>query len=429
MMFESDFIPPSGEQDGRGDFGTRQGEVQVKVRRDMKTIGKQQIQSLGVYPVIGDKSAYTFNMGDTLFAWTEEGNENDDRHAYVTNLLNGLGETAAQFFPNDPKMQREYMKDRILPIGSATSTTTLPITSKDTQGVATQVGGVDFKYWGKKRHLVGQYNQFDLPSQEDIKNGLIYTGVGAHPHAIKLQNVPYQPSTLGDRVFTHLRAQLENIDNYERGMNPDRRGTGAWLNVGESLFNLLAFSSLMFDPSLLGLVIASGNLPIGDPMQKKYEPIFDFVTEMTNTTQTILGGIDSSTTKFTSASEYAIIKLAKAYGIIEDTDNSIEPKVGRWFRNYRRECLMKIICTGREENLIFGYDIETGVNKAFVKYSTEKKAQIADNDYGHILKVQLNATKNMIGGFSNAVWKDLGFIDGRVIDSGINNQSLISTIS
>jgi hypothetical protein len=430
-MHDRDYILPSGEQDGRGDFGVRQGEVQVKVRRDMKTINKQAISAYGVYPMIADKSAYTFNMGDSLFIWTEEGNENeDDRNAYVTNLLNGLAEKAAQVFKDDAEMQIEYMKDRILYIGSASTLTSLPITTRDTQGVPCQVGGVDFKYWGPKRHLVGQFNKVDLPSQEDISNGLIHTGVGAHPNAIKLQNVPYQPSTLGRRVFTHLRKQLENINDYEFGMNPDRRGTGAWLNVGESLFSLLTFSSLMFNPLLLKLARDSANLQPSDPMRKKYEPIADFADEINNGANTILADQTSSTTStFSRASDYAIIKLAKAYGIIEDTDNSIEPKVGRWFRNYRRECLMKIICTGAESNFLFGFDADTDTTPAFVKYNTDKKAQVADNDHGHILKVQLNAIKNWIGGVSNAIWKEVGFIDGRVVDSGINNQSLIATIS
>jgi hypothetical protein len=221
-------------------------------------------QGRSVYPA-PNQEAFNILHGDQLFMWLRRGKS---RGLKILASLNGAGRDVAAMFPDDPDMQREAIKNDILPIG----------TSRDTkyhanyngpgqpENLAVQILGIDSQTVDAAC-APGMPVMWDVPSPDSVRNGEKYQKPGEDGYRATLQLVPFTPASLERTIRTHMEQQIFNSRKYVASLNPKSRKTMAWLNFGHTarvhalMSFLLIFEGLTTDTNGQAPVLEAKFLP------------------------------------------------------------------------------------------------------------------------------------------------------------------------
>jgi hypothetical protein len=373
-----------------GERGDPDSEVNVTGHFDH--FNAQHVTSIGgthksTYPAPSSKATLKISTDDVVFALKSN---KDKFKTIVSAKLNGLGiEAAAQFpDPSDADMRTKFLKNQIKIIGR--STTDHPATLvDDIQGfsIQTETSG--------KRHGVaaedfapGQYVEAVLPHPSKIYDRDQIVKPGDEPDSVTLELRPYNPRRFANEIFSHLDSQLNNRKKYINGMNATYRSTDEWLNVGQSFFELLTFSGLLF----------------------KYFDLTFFDTD--NTAQP------------TRMNDF-IKDCTRHQLIAPDSRYPIDPNEYDIATEFRRQFLQMVICSGQIQNSFFGNVFARGATKTYngadftVFESIEESTPgivngkiIKDSAEGQIIDKQLNLVRRFCTSVAAASRQDASFILG-----------------
>lgn len=373
-----------------GERGDPDSEVNVTGHFDH--FNAQLVTSIGgthktTYPAPSSKATLKISTDDVVFALKS----NKDK--FKTNVcakLNGLGlEAAAQFpDPSDADMRTKFLKNQIKIIGR--STTDHPATLvDDIQGfsIQTETSGKRFGV-AAEDFTPGQYVEAVLPHPSKIYDRDQIVKPGDEPDSVTLELRPYNPRRFANEIFSHLDSQLNNRKKYINGMNATYRSTDEWLNVGQSFFELLIFSGLLF---------------------RYFDAIF---YSPDNVAQPAL--------------MEAFIKDCTRHQLIsQDNRYVVDPNDYDVATEFRRQFLQMIICSGNIQNAFFGNVFSRGATKTYnggafnVFESIEVITPgiingkiIKDSAEGQIIDKQLNLIRKFCTSIAAASRQDASFILG-----------------
>lgn len=288
----------------------------------------------------------------------------------------------AVLFPNDWEMQKQALLNDKLFLGVARQH--VPFANRNQiQGLTVMVQGLHYRL-ATTNIPPGCCLFLDLDSPNiprNLKTSDPYTG----RDKVVAQLKPYLPTTYSKRVAAHVRNYFMSPVNWTKGMNKLYRTTDAWMNFNETLKEFILMNFLMMMHTLMENGVGTFSFTAGSAFDLRRDP----TNANPNNKDVILG-------------------LAKAFGLLENTNGTLDDMVvteihKKIWSELTNEMMLTIFCADRFADFGFGWDPATQTNEGIDNQNSTIKTY---DMIGKLFHRQLTTPNMFFNGLSETIQRD-----------------------